>query len=291
TREVSEVSKAGGQGVELSEVISQLQSGELRAWVDERNGFYFLRDREKDNLAERRIEAEKLTDMKWRIVRRRAPWIGLIPFVQGVMVTGSMAVGNVHEKSDFDLLVIARAGRIWTARFFLTAFLDLLGWRRRNFTYTKDKFCLNHYVTDESLAIPRRTVAAALWHYSHATPITGDHAIFTKYQEKNDWIGEYLVHYPHTYHEVNQRFVEPPRALVKLRGTVEWALGGTLGNKLERILGALQRQKIKHNPLTQSLSDVLVFSDRELKFHPDSREQEFIEKFRKRVKALSQIES
>ena len=95
---------------------------------------------------------EVLRDKKWRKFLRLARWFKYIPFGELVFGTGSMAVGNVKEDSDFDVLVRARRGRIFTVRFISKVLFRALGAARKprhTRAEQKNKICLSHFFTDE----------------------------------------------------------------------------------------------------------------------------------------------
>lgn len=48
--------------------------------------------------------------------RRIGRLIGLLPFVQAVVVVNSVALGNVHDESDIDFLIVTTPGRIFVAK-------------------------------------------------------------------------------------------------------------------------------------------------------------------------------
>lgn len=75
---------------------------------------------------------------------RRSRLFNFVPFVEKVYLAGSLAIGNVHENSDFDVIVVTRPGRLYTARFFCLLFFGLMGWRR-TLKNPKNGFCFNHF--------------------------------------------------------------------------------------------------------------------------------------------------
>lgn len=270
--------------VELGDVVRALEGRELAKFMAQKHGFYFLKDRQ-DDIVTRRIECEKLVDMKWRVLRRRAKWLGLIPYVRGVIVSGSMAVGNVRDQSDFDLLVITKQGRIWTARLLLTLFLDVFGWRRRG-SLTKNKICLNHYVTEESLEVKLPSLYNAQT-YAHAFPLLDQEGHFARFVHENQWITQYLHHGFGSHSvEFNQRSIRVPRLIQSVARVGEFMLSNALGDKFEEILRWLQRGKIRRNPKTYERGGRVAVSERSLEFHPSSKERIIIERFNARMRSL-----
>ena len=63
------------------------------------------------------MEMNELFDKKFRIFKKRSRLFKYIPFVDFVLLAGSMATGRVHEKSDFDVIIGVRRGRVFTSWF------------------------------------------------------------------------------------------------------------------------------------------------------------------------------
>lgn len=115
-----------------------------------KRGFYFLP--KNQNGYERRIHTGKTGIRNWRTANKMAKIISFLPYVKMIAVTGSLSMDSTTDKSDIDLLIVARNGRIWTTRVIITAVMHLLGKRRHGDTI-RGRICLNHYITDNSLTI------------------------------------------------------------------------------------------------------------------------------------------
>ena len=87
-----------------------------------------------------------LYDQKRLKLLQRAWLFNWVPFVKKVYIAGSMALGNVHENSDFDVIVVAEPGRLYTARSSCLLLFGLMGWRR-TLEHPKDGFCFNTFTT------------------------------------------------------------------------------------------------------------------------------------------------
>lgn len=225
---------------------------------------------------------EVLYDKKWHRFLKRAWLFRHLPFVEFVFGSGSMAVGNVDEESDFDVLIGARGGRIFTARFLTALAFGLFGWRRakeHGHADAADKVCLNHFVTPASYRLRLRPNAYWKLLYQRLVPVYGSQATLQAFYDANsDWAGP-LRYQPDLRHR--------HRASSLLARLLQWCLGGKLGDGLEtklkeyqvrriersgiaseqvahqmRISGAQQRAKVKLAPL-------INYSDEELEFHPD----------------------
>lgn len=213
-----------------------------------------------------------LEQKKWRKLARRVRLFRFVPFVDFVLVAGSMATGQIHEKSDFDVIVGVRQGRIFTARFFAVALFQIFGWRRSKLdekVEASDKICMNHFVTPKRYRLsPPYNV---YWHnlYQDVVPILGDETAIANFFEANDWLA------PSRSYERDSRYIGPLRSLP--RAFLETLLGGRFGNKIERILRKDQIKRIESG-LPQSLGHKprFIYNEDELEFHPDTRRIEEI---------------
>ncbi len=116
----------------------------------------------------------------WR-ARRVARFISLLPFVRGVAVCNSLAFHMVHEVSDVDLFIIAAAGRVWSARWWVTGTLALL--RMRPGEAARDPVCVSFFVDervdDLSNVMIERDVYFYFW-LRTLMPIFGEHILFLR---------------------------------------------------------------------------------------------------------------
>src|SRR3989344_5939281 len=112
--------------------------------------FYELIGRRGDGFSMERRQQDVLYDVKWKKFLHHVKLFRFIPFIDFIFASGSMALGSVRDASDFDLIVGARPGRIFTVRFFALAFFGFARLRRKKNASKgegKDKFCFNQFVT------------------------------------------------------------------------------------------------------------------------------------------------
>ena len=258
-------------------------SRELKELISEKNGLYFLRGRE--GIVEERIERQKIADKKWKKARRVIYFLQLIPFIKLIMVSGSLAMNNTKDKSDIDLLIVSKFGRIWTCRGLTTLFIHLIGQRRHN-NLTKNRFCLNHYLTDKSLKIPFQSLYNAQT-YARLTPIWEEKPpfLYRKFQEENSWVGDYLLFYP-LAKKGYLRSVKTSYLLGFFRKAIESILDNKVGDKLELLLKRFQEGRIKKDPLTNQKGGRVFFNDEQLEFHPVSPEKLILEKYNQKIRQL-----
>ncbi len=240
-----------------------LQELVARGELKEEDGFYSVIS--AGLRASQREKQDLLLDFKWRKLTRLARRLRFAPFIEFVMVQGSLAIGNVNPRSDFDVLVGVRAGRIFTARYFLNFIFGIAGGRRLNDEHdsSPDKFCFNHFTTPAVFAKPpfnqyRREL------YRNMTPLWGKPEIIRKFLQANAWCGvTELAAY-------NLRFL--PEEKNYIGRSLEFVLDGFLGNFIEnRILAPIAKRRLAAYLARKPKEGRVVISDTELEFHFDLR--------------------
>ena len=272
----------------LSAVAELLSGSEyLKEYIDQKLGFYFLHGREE--IVDQRLDKKKIADQKWKKTRKIFRLMQVVPFLEGIFISGSLALGNSRKDSDIDLIVIAKNGRIWTTRTFVTILTFLVGARRHG-AVTKDMICLNHYITDKSLKIPFESLynAQSYIHLINLYDSGEDRKLFSKFQIENKWMGKYIKNY--SLSEPGFRSVKRSRILSLISRIFESILSGPMGNALEKKLSELQSKRIKSDPLYRKVGGRITIGDDQLEFHPDSHEGYIIPEFNKRMKKLGLFE-
>src|SRR3989338_10492249 len=92
----------------------------------------------------------ELENNLWLKVGRYVPFLRIVPFLKLVAVCNNLAFGKVKEKSDIDLFIIAKSGRLFTVRILVTGILHCLGVRRHG-KKIAGRFCLSFFVDDKNL--------------------------------------------------------------------------------------------------------------------------------------------
>lgn len=224
-------------------------------------------------------QQQVLHDKKWIKFLRRTWLFRWIPFVEFALAAGSLVTGNVHIDSDFDVIVGAMPGRIFTARFFSVIGFGFFGWRRKRLSHKEaaaDKVCLNHFVTEKSyrLSPPHN----AYWQnlYQNLVPVYGAQEKINKFFAANaDWLSQSKV-IVRPYIDDLRHIYRTGSFAKKIR---EWILDGCFGNWLERKLKALQVARIEKSFGTEAgYKPRVIYSDDELEFHPDTRRIELLTK-------------
>lgn len=267
---------SGGLGeITREDINNELESLVKAGLAGCGGGYFFLSGRE--GLLSIRSEKEKISVRKRKKLLRYCRYLVPTPFLRGIIASGSIASGNTTESSDFDVLIIARTGRLYTCRFFLWLISSILKIRRKpGQIKAPDKLCFNHYVTEDHLALPESLFNAQT--YASLKPILIGRENFLKLYSANVWINNYLYNF-RPGDDFSGFPARPFRLFAATAGFVEKILDKTIGSKLEKIMSKIQRDKIKRNPLTYESGGRVIFTDRVLEFHPRSFEAVVIERY------------
>lgn len=272
--------------IKVAEIVVELDNMKRVGVVGHKNGFYFLPGR--DALYELRIEREKIAAQKWKKFLRIARWFQAVPYLRGMLASGSMALGNTDKESDFDVLVIAVSGRLYTCRIFLCLVASLFRARRTRYEKSApDKFCFNHYITDGNLNIKHESLYNAQT-YANLKPVLARNGIFSRFYNENIWINKYVYNFRPAEKFIfdKGRLLGCEGALCIIAGILEFILNSLLGDKIEGWVKRYQQKRIKNNPATYESGGRVIFNDNELEFHPRSFEKIMIARYNIALKKL-----
>lgn len=181
----------------------------------------------------------------------------IAPFIRMIALTGSMATDGgktVTEKSDIDFFIQVEKRRIWTARFFSTALIWILGQKRHDRGSTKKiagRFCLNWYGIEN---LPRRRgyQYVAMCHSEAVRQIGG------RAEESRAKTNEIL----HRHSAVQDDQI--------VARVIELILSGKFGDRLENIFRKYQIKRIERDPRTHQPDSKVRYGDEEIGLHPIS---------------------
>lgn len=199
-----------------------------------------------------------------RKARRIAEQLGRFMGVRAIFLSGSLAQGCAHKKSDIDFFFIAEKNRIWTARFFVFLWLKF----RKEISTPEnhaEKICPNHFITDDSLEIQEKDAYSAHL-FSHNVPLYDPDNLFPLFAQKNQ----------HWVQEFGQSF-EPDILKKKVKPPVRNTHSARFIALLEWILKFIQKIKIYLNPESRIPGSKIILSDDELRFHPHPKNKNFFE--------------
>ena len=234
-------------------------------------------------LVRQRLRRHAIAQDKWKIVKKCAPFLAMIPFVRGLGGSGSLAIDNTKFSSDLDILVIVDAGRIWTTRLLLLVVSQLLGRRRKYDSQSApDMLCLNHYLSAARLTVSKdiQNICMAM-QYAMLVPIYRDEEVRTFLQRNSGWMDEY-VRVPAVPPLRHQYTILLPEFLQFLKKQTELLLLEPVGDYIEHMAERLQQWVIFRH--WQKMGGApehgrIVLTDTELAFHPDTKVPAIVDAF------------
>ena len=261
----------------LVEIANVLESDFLNKYLENVNGFYFLKGRRE--ILEIRIKHQKISAGKLKRLATVVAWLRYVPFVRMIGATGGLAMKNAHSKSDWDLLLVMKNGSIWTGRTLVTILTQLLG-RRRHGKKIIDRVCLNYFITEDSLEIMTKDLFSAN-EYTFLVPLFGQD-VYHRFQIKNQWIRDLKPTY--ALQEISQlKLMEDTFFTKAIRSAGEFLLGGAW---LEAGLKKIEKKKIAKNPKTHQEGSLVYAQDDALVFLPVPHGPVIFEKFKAKIEEL-----
>lgn len=213
------------------------------------------------------INAVKKQKKACKVVR----YISRLPSVRGVAICNSLAYHFTREKSDIDLFVVTKSGRVWTARMWAVA--PLIALRQRPGETKKDPVDISFFLSEDSmnlsgLKIDDEDPYLAFW-IKNLTPVYGDEGMWDKFFQENSWADQCL---PNAHR---------PRRAFRMRCDSRLPIVPCLlpesFMKFVQMLKMPYRMKAMCNQGT-----CVVANSAMLKFHTTDRRREIAEAFKKK---------
>ena len=225
---------------------------------------------------------EKHAEMsKEKIEKLRTPlkWLAILPFLNSIAITGSVAMGNAAKSSDLDLLIIVKPGRIWTTRILAMIITQFFGKRRYGKKIT-DRICLNYFIVDGA-ETPTQNIASANM-LASARPILSKEN-FAAFISLNRWIEKFLYQC-HDAEAIAPIQINYPS---KTSIVLEELFSDKIGDWTECLLKKWQTARIKRKLAGKTDTDQLIFTDDILMLHyPNPKNKIVMERYQNKMKEI-----
>lgn len=256
------------------------ESGALGRFVAGTREFFHLEGRE--HLSRIRREREAASRQAWKTARRVVTFIRHVPFVRGIIVTGSLGVRSFKKGDDMDFLVLVAPGRLWFVFLFLGA-LQRIASRRY--------LCPNYYISCDHLEVCRRSPYVAR-ELLQSRPIYGREAC-RRFYEQNGWVRFVLPNVDGELGLDSGADMAPDRGGPAgwIATVVERAFSGFLGDRIESILRNVLRGRLiahyrKHGQDVPGHVMRSALEEKELRFHGLGHEERIDVEVQKRTAEL-----
>lgn len=206
--------------MELDDLLPVLNT--MNGWIGSKDGLYFLAGREE--IVEIRTEREARSRELLPHAIRYGSILGRLPFIRMAALTGSLAVLNVLRNADFDYMLIAAPGRVWTARAFallFNRFTQILG----------HTLCPNLILAETVLEWKQQDLYSAR-ELHQMIPITGMD-VYRNLMKANQWTRNFLPNAGMSKGSDEAISSPKPEIASRMLAMTEWFLRGKLGDRLE----------------------------------------------------------
>ena len=251
--------------------------------IEEKAGFYFLKGRGK--IIEIRKKREKESRRKLKIAKKAAQLVKIIPTVKMVAVTGALAMKNSKKKDDIDFLIVSEKSKLWTTRFLVTILIEIFAKRRRpkdkNIT---DKICLNMFLDEEHLAVPKKEQDLFSAHeVIQLKPLWEKDSIYQKFLIANRWVERFL---PNVTKELKAKSEKRKAATKSLKLQSKKLLALSCSFKFCILSFTLFEKILKHFQLfyMRKKRTTEVVSNGIIRFHPQDARNWILKAYKKRLK-------
>lgn len=213
--------------------------------------------------------------------------IARVPFVRCVILNGSLTGKNHKSSSDIDILIIAKKGHVFTARFFIVFFATIFRIKRPKDKFQisdnqcgdsvivkphAGKFCFNYFLTEDFLKIPTgrgdKIDRYCADNYSKSKYIAGEIKLYKRFMTENKLLFQkYGFEIRNSKLEIRNKSIIHNSKFIILQKFSEFLFGSWF----ERWTKKFQTNNIESDPRTKKYPELIVFNDKELRFHPPKR--------------------
>ncbi len=248
--------------VGLDTVIEELDALINKRQVGQKNGFYYLPGRQ--SIVSGRLKGYTQAIEREKLITKYVGALRYFPFVRGVALAGSQALGLAKTDSDIDLFIITHKKFMWVARLLVTSYFHVFGVRRHG-VKINNRFCLNHYMGRVREITEHRNLYTAV-EYGKLRPLVFKGVVEAFQLANQNWINLFC---PEALNGLED-FVLPEAP--KFQKFLEKIFNNQFGNWLE--------QQIKNKLLPRIRAEkYIVVKDDELSFHPNSKQEGLLIQF------------
>ena len=264
--------------ISKEDVINVLEENlQSNSQIYSKDNYYFLGKNE--NYIELRKFRESFSKKSWKTARLVTHIIKRFPFVRAVFVTGSLSKNSSMPDSDLDFMVVAADNRLWICRTLLMLF-------KKVFLLNKYKFfCINYFVTENSLTIEERNIftATEIIHIKS----TFNSKLMHKFLESNLWIKHYFPNYKTGDPHFNSSGVIVNDRKSNIQKILEIFFIGYTGDRLDKYFRekTILHWKKKYSHLDENEREHMFKSTMNVsKTHPGNMQKVIINLYRNRLK-------
>ena len=178
-----------------------------------------------------------------KIARFITAFICRLPFVRGVMISGSLSKNAISKNDDIDYFIIAKKGRLWLCKFFILLFKKIFLLNSRKY------LCINYFIDERCLEIADKNIFTAT-EIVFLVPLRNQE-IYKQFLDANSWTKLFFPNRPFNLNHCTNNS-EP-----FFKRLLEKMLNGKTGDKLDSYFMELS---VKKNKKRYGLADQKLIS-------------------------------
>ena len=190
----------------------------------------------------------------------------LLPWIEAVYITGSLALNNSPAGGDIDFMVITRPDRLWLCRPMAVLTSLLVGKKRSRHQEKPNSWCFNLWMTTDALRLTcdQRTIFTA-YELCQADCIYDRGYTAHRFLIENNWVAKYLPNY---YLAKLNQLQQPASPSIRQLARTNWwksltlPITRSLGDCLDYVLFKLQLLYMKPHQTRELVNWQKAF------FHP-----------------------
>ncbi|OGM31853.1 hypothetical protein A2803_01040 [Candidatus Woesebacteria bacterium RIFCSPHIGHO2_01_FULL_44_21] len=161
-----------------------------RPRVEASSGYFFLKNR--GELVSQRAGRENASRKMMKVLSHAKYIFEENKVILMVGITGSLGMAAAHEHSDIDLLVVTRAGRLWStrAKIIFSLLKHKVAIRRAGVAKQGDKLCTNIWMDESDLVVHEHNAYTA-HELAQIVPLINRESTYEKLMAVNSWILDY----------------------------------------------------------------------------------------------------
>jgi hypothetical protein len=246
------------------------RSEALRATIEYRQGFFFPRDR-RDLVSERRRREARSRIFLDRH-RRLLSLLCVLPYVELVALSGSVAHLNLEGTGDLDLFIVTKGRHVWSVSVAAVLLAKLL--RRRQTT------CVNFVLADSALSLDQQDLFTAS-QIIHLKPLVGDE-MYRRFVAANPFVSRFYPNFrvaPRLQRRGWSPFIHGAKRVV------EFALAGP-SVLVENLCRRAYRSYLTRRASTWHSPEQVRLDSDCVKLHTQSHRQSILSRFDRAVHTL-----
>lgn len=177
-------------GIPLSGKDFLLVAKTLPHVIHENTIYYFLPKRKK--IVAERIRRKKISLKKIRDMQSVIKILSIIPLIQLIGISGSLALLHADRQDDSDLFFITKKNTMWITRLLVYTFLQILG-RKRKRKNNAHALCANMFLDESDLQITKEKQSLYTAHeIMQVVPIVNKNSTYEKFLISNKWVQKFF---------------------------------------------------------------------------------------------------